>query len=128
MSRSQQMSAAQALIGALEALAGGAGSAFTALSFAKSHARRCDPVTSHEAAAAAAPMASGHVARLILALVAGPAGKDELARRAGMGGHQVSRRLVDMAAAGLISWTGRYVSSDAGRREREWMLAGPAPA
>jgi predicted ArsR family transcriptional regulator len=81
-------------------------------------ARRTDPATSHEAAKAA-PVAEHQ--RLILdALGQGPAGASGIAARCGLSGHQVNKRLTELARTGRIVETGRTVRSTSGRSEREW--------
>jgi predicted Rossmann fold nucleotide-binding protein DprA/Smf involved in DNA uptake len=82
-------------------------------------ARRTDPGTSHQAAKTA-PVAEHQ--RLILdALAQGPAGASGIAARCGLLGHQVNKRIHELAKAGRITETGRTVRSSSGRGEREWM-------
>lgn len=84
-------------------------------------ARSADPGTSHAAAASAKDLQARHQRAILAALEQhGPAGKDGIARLAGLDGVQTCRRLTELARAGLIEWTGRTVASAAGRKEREW--------
>lgn len=84
-------------------------------------ARRRDPETSHQAAAAARELAAGHY-RLILNVLnaVGPLGKDGIGARTSLTGVQVCRRLTEMERMALIVPTGKNVTSTAGRAEREW--------
>ena len=70
-------------------------------------ARKTDPATSH-AAAKRAPV-SGHCAKVLEALAAGPAGQTEIARRAGLTVAAVSKRLPELRRAGIVERTGREV-------------------
>jgi len=83
-------------------------------------ARRTDPATSHEAAKTA-PV-SEHQRLIMDALVKGPAGASGIAARCGLSGHQVNKRLTELAKAGRIVETGRLVTSASGRGEREWRV------
>jgi len=84
-------------------------------------ARRTDPATSHEAAKTA-PVAE-HQRLILYALGQGPAGASGIAARCGLSGHQVNKRLAELAKAGRIVETGRTVKSASGRGEREWRCA-----
>lgn len=86
-------------------------------------ARATDPDTSHEAAALAVQFITRQQALIVDALKAGPAGKDEIARRARLAGVAVARRLPDLQSLGVVVTTGNKVLSDSGRSEREWALA-----
>jgi predicted Rossmann fold nucleotide-binding protein DprA/Smf involved in DNA uptake len=81
-------------------------------------ARRSDPATSHEAAKTA-PVAE-HQRLIMDALTQGPAGASGIAARCGLLGHQVNKRLGELARTGRIVETGRTVLSNSGRSEREW--------
>ena len=81
-------------------------------------ARRTDPATSHQAAKTA-PVAE-HQRLIMDALARGPAGASGIATRCGLLGHQVNKRLTELAKAGRITETGRTVLSSSGRSEREW--------
>lgn len=85
--------------------------------------RRCDPATSHQAAASAVDLQAKHHALIIECLRrVGPLGKDGLAARTRLDGVQVCRRLTELARLGAIAETGRTVKSTAGRSEREWRV------
>lgn len=84
-------------------------------------ARNSDHITSHAAADACKALSSEHRAAILACLIEqGPAGKDTIARRTGLQGVQICRRLPELARAGLIRETGAQVCSDTGRLEREW--------
>lgn len=83
-------------------------------------ARASDPVTSHQAAAEAVDLAEEHRAKILDALVQGPAGASTIAARCGLIPHQIGRRLSELERAGRIVLTGRTVRSASGRGEREW--------
>jgi predicted Rossmann fold nucleotide-binding protein DprA/Smf involved in DNA uptake len=85
--------------------------------------RRTDPVTSKAAAADAKTFRGEHHAAILEALAAGPAGASGIAARCGLLGHQVNKRLGELAKAGRIAETGRVVTSASGRGEREWRVA-----
>ena len=84
--------------------------------------RRTDPVTSKAAAASVKAFAGEHHAAILDALSHGPAGASGIAARCGLLGHQVNKRLGELARAGRIVETGRIVLSISNRGEREWML------
>jgi len=84
-------------------------------------ARRTDPGTSHEAAKTA-PVAE-HQRLIMDALGQGPAGASGIAARCGLSGHQVNKRLTELARTGRIVETGRVVTSSSGRGEREWKVS-----
>ena len=88
--------------------------------FARPAARASDPATSHAAAAQAVDLRSHHQRIILEALQAGPAGASVIAERCGLAGHQVNKRLTELARRGKIWLTGRNVSSASGRAEREW--------
>lgn len=90
-------------------------------------ARRADPASSHEAADAAAEFAGAHRDRIRAALVeGGPGSKNQIARRCGMDGVAVARRLAEMERAGqarpMVDAQGVEVCrvNSNGRRERVW--------
>ena len=64
--------------------------------------RRTDPVTSKIAGTMAREFRGDHERRILEALAAGPAHRDEIARRAGMEQAAVWRRLAAMERRGLI--------------------------
>jgi predicted ArsR family transcriptional regulator len=82
--------------------------------------RRTDPATSKAAAATVKAFAGEHHAAILEALSHGPAGASGIAARCGLNGHQVNKRLTELARAGRITETGRVVTSSSGRGEREW--------
>jgi predicted ArsR family transcriptional regulator len=82
--------------------------------------RRTDPATSKAAAATVKTFAGEHHAAILEALSHGPAGASGIAARCGLLGHQVNKRLGELARAGKIVATGRIVASASGRGEREW--------
>jgi predicted ArsR family transcriptional regulator len=85
--------------------------------------RRNDPATSQAAAATVKTFAGEHHAAILEALSHGPAGASGIAVRCGLTGHQVNKRLTELARAGRIAETGRLVRSGSGRQEREWRVA-----
>jgi predicted ArsR family transcriptional regulator len=85
--------------------------------------RRTDPATSQAAAATVKAFAGEHHAAILEALAIGPAGASGIAVRCGLTGHQVNKRLTELARAGRIVETGRVVTSSSGRSEREWRVA-----
>lgn len=89
----------------------------------RSHARRTDPGTSHEAAARAREFASGHCAVILTTLMEyGPQTIDEIAKRTHLTAVQVARRLPDLQKAGKAEPTGEERLSASGRPERVWMV------
>lgn len=64
--------------------------------------RRTDPATSKIAGTMAREFRGDHERRILEALAAGPAHRDEIARRAGMEQAAVWRRLAAMERRGLI--------------------------
>jgi ribosomal protein L9 len=84
-------------------------------------ARRADPATSHQAAASAKELQAKHQQAIVDVLrVYGAMGKDGIAAYTHLTGVAVARRTVELERAGLIRWTGKTVTSNAGRQEREW--------
>lgn len=88
-------------------------------------ARPSDPPTSHEAARRSRSFSSGHRAAILAALEAGPAGQTELSNRTGLTVAAVSKRLHELAKAGLIVRDGDAVSASGGREAR-WRSTGGA--
>lgn len=68
--------------------------------------RTTDPATSKAAGVAARGFRGEHERRILEALAAGPAHRDEIARRAGMTRDAVWRRLAAMERRGLIEKAG----------------------
>lgn len=87
-------------------------------------ARESDPITSHMAAQEIKEVAPQHMELIYNCLLEhGPLGKDGIARLTGLNPNQVARRLPELKKIGLVTTTGQTVYSDAGRSEREWILA-----
>ena len=87
-------------------------------------ARETDPLTSHKAAEEIKEVAPQHMDLIYNCLLEhGPMGKDGIARLTGLNPNQVARRLPELQKVGLVATTGQTVYSDAGRSEREWILA-----
>lgn len=84
-------------------------------------ARSTDPITSFAAADSINNIANQHMDIIVKCLQkCGPLGKDGIAKQTGLQPTQVSRRLKEMQALGLIELTGKQVTSNSGRKEREW--------
>jgi len=84
-------------------------------------ARNTDPITSHLAAASIEDHRTIHHGKILTALrVYGPLGKDGIARRIGLSGVAVARRLPELYKMFAIEPTGNLVNSETGRKEREW--------
>lgn len=90
-------------------------------------ARRTDPATSHAAAARVTEFAGEHHAAILTALAVGPAGASVIGQRCGLDGHQVGRRIKELAEQGKIVQTGRVVPSSSGRGQREWQITPRSP-
>jgi len=91
---------------------------------ARTHARRGDPGTSHEAAARVREFASGHCAVILTTLREyGGQTIDEIAKRTHLTAVQVARRLPDLQKAGKAAPTGEERLSASGRPERVWRAA-----
>ena len=83
--------------------------------------RATDPVTSFEAADSIKEIANQHYITILECLQKhGPLGKDGISSRTDLDGNQVARRLNEMKVIGLITLTGETVTSNSGRKEREW--------
>jgi predicted ArsR family transcriptional regulator len=50
----------------------------------------------------------------------GPLGKDGIAKQTGLESNQVARRMNELEKLDLIELTGKQVTSNSGRQEREW--------
>ena len=83
--------------------------------FAAPRARASDPATSHAAAKRAASTAGGHREAIVDALVRGPAGQSEIAKRTGLTVAAVSKRLKELRDAGRIERCGECRSGTGGR-------------
>jgi hypothetical protein len=85
-------------------------------------ARKTDPQTSKDAAVEIQQAAKQHFAKIHDVLIQfGPLGKDGIAYFALMDGNQIARRLPEMKRLGMVDLTGKTVTSNSGRKEREWM-------
>lgn len=85
-------------------------------------ARRTDPETSQEAAAAVADFEGDHYAQIIDALRIGPAGATEIASRCGLGRDAVGKRMVELERRGLVVIEGK-VRNAKGRNEARYRRA-----
>lgn len=88
-------------------------------------ARTSDPQTSHQAAEQSVRLTKAHEDAIVVALVTfGPGGADRIGKLCvpKLSGHQVGKRLTDLARRGAIEPTGRTVKSDSGRAQREWRV------
>jgi len=84
-------------------------------------ARNTDPITSFMAADSAKELSKHHSHLIVTCLqIHGALGKDGIAKRTGLDGNQVARRLNELLKEGLICLTGKQVKSNSGRMEREW--------
>jgi predicted ArsR family transcriptional regulator len=83
--------------------------------FAAPRARASDPATSHAAAKRAASTAGGHREAIVEALVGGPAGQSEIAKRTGLTVAAVSKRLKELRDACRIERCGECLSGTGGR-------------
>jgi len=85
--------------------------------------RASDPIESFEAADSIKDVASNQYQVILDCLSKhGPLGKDGIAARSKLDSVQVSRRVSEMKAIGLIKLTGNTVKSNSGRTEREWTI------
>lgn len=83
--------------------------------------RSTDPITSFKAADQAKDLSKHHSTLIVQCLqIHGPLGKDGIAKKTGLEGNQVARRLNELLKEGLICLTGKEVKSNSGRAEREW--------
>lgn len=89
--------------------------------FGQPRARASDPLTSHDAADQAEGLASQHYEQILSCLRRfGALGKDGIAKRSGLEGNQVARRMSELHRLGLVTLTGGLTKSNSGRLEREW--------
>jgi predicted ArsR family transcriptional regulator len=84
--------------------------------------RRTDPVTSKIAGTMAREFKGDHERRILEALAAGPAHRDEIARRAGMSHESVWRRLAAMERRGEIEKCGT-AKGESGMRQSVYRRA-----
>ena len=86
--------------------------------------RRMDPPTSRLAAQQAVELQKEHHSVILGVLGrSGALGKDGIAARCGLSGHQTGKRMAELERMGLVRLTGETVASTSGRQEREWMVA-----
>jgi transcription initiation factor IIE alpha subunit len=84
--------------------------------------RENDPITSYEASDKV-DFAGQHFDIILGCLTKhGPLGKDGIANKTNLEGNQIARRLSEMQKLRFIEPTGKTVTSNAGRSEREWRL------
>jgi hypothetical protein len=86
---------------------------------APARARRTDPVTSHEAAAAVADFEGDHYVQILEALAVGPAGATAIAARCGLGRDAVGKRMSELARRGLVFIDGTERNAN-GRNEARY--------
>ena len=86
--------------------------------------RASDPITSFEAADSARLFRKTHES-LILAWLDwhGPMGVDNLAYHCCLEPHAVGKRIAKLERDGRIAFTGEYVTSRSGHRQRQWRIA-----
>jgi predicted ArsR family transcriptional regulator len=84
-------------------------------------ARATDAITSFKAAESIKDVAKMHQEVIVAALQHfGPMGKDGIAKATGLESTQVSRRMNELQKLDLIELSGKQVTSNSGRSEREW--------
>lgn len=84
-------------------------------------ARATDAITSFQAADSIKDVAKMHQDVIVAALQRfGPLGKDGIASYTGLQSNQVARRMNELQKMDLIELTGKQVTSNSGRAEREW--------
>jgi predicted ArsR family transcriptional regulator len=84
-------------------------------------ARATDAITSFKAADSIKDVAKQHQEVIVACLQRfGPLGKDGIARHTGLESNQVARRMNELEKLDLIELTGKQVTSNSGRGEREW--------
>jgi predicted ArsR family transcriptional regulator len=84
-------------------------------------ARATDAITSFKAADSIKDVAKQHQEVIVACLQRfGPLGKDGIARHTGLDSNQVARRMNELEKLDLIELTGKQVTSNSGRAEREW--------
>jgi predicted ArsR family transcriptional regulator len=91
--------------------------------FANAHARASDPVTSHEAAAQALPVAKRHVsiiAAYLKKIYPACATADEVAKATKLQRHAVLKRLPELQRDGSARPTGKTRMMSSGRMGRTW--------
>jgi predicted ArsR family transcriptional regulator len=84
-------------------------------------ARATDAITSFKAADSIKDVAKQHQEVIVACLQRfGPLGKDGIAMHTGLQSNQVARRMNELQKLDLIELTGKQVTSNSGRGEREW--------
>jgi predicted ArsR family transcriptional regulator len=84
-------------------------------------ARTTDAITSFKAADSIKDVAKQHQEVIVACLQRfGPLGKDGIAMHTGLESNQVARRMNELEKLDLIELTGKQVTSNSGRGEREW--------
>jgi predicted ArsR family transcriptional regulator len=84
-------------------------------------ARSTDAITSFKAADSIKDVAKMHQEVIVACLQRfGPLGKDGIAKHTGLQSNQVARRMNELEKLDLIELTGKQVTSNSGRQEREW--------
>ena len=85
--------------------------------------RASDPITSFEAADSARHFRHTHESLIVdmLALF-GPMGVDDIAMFCSLEPHAVGKRIKKLADDGRIAFTGEYVTSRSGHRQRQWRI------
>lgn len=84
-------------------------------------ARTTDAITSFKAADSIKDVAKMHQGVIVACLKRfGPLGKDGIAKQTGLESNQVARRMNELQKLDLIELTGKQVTSNSGRAEREW--------
>ncbi|MFA5900469.1 MAG: hypothetical protein WC829_15325 [Hyphomicrobium sp.] len=85
--------------------------------------RASDPITSFEAADSAREFRHTHEDAIIEApFMCGAAGVDDIAFESFLEPHAVGKRIAKLERDGRIVWTGEYVTSRSGHRQREWRI------
>jgi predicted ArsR family transcriptional regulator len=84
-------------------------------------ARTKDAITSFKAADSIKDVAQMHHDVIVACLQRfGPLGKDGISNYTGLQSNQVARRMNELEKMDLIELTGKQVTSNSGRGEREW--------
>jgi predicted ArsR family transcriptional regulator len=84
-------------------------------------ARTKDAITSFKAADLIKDIAKMHHDVIVACLQRfGPLGKDGISNYTGLQSNQVARRMNELEKMDLIELTGKQVTSNSGRAEREW--------
>jgi predicted ArsR family transcriptional regulator len=84
-------------------------------------AKTTDAITSFKAADSIKDVAKMHQEVIVACLQRfGPLGKDGIAMHTGLQSNQVARRMNELEKLDLIELTGKQVTSNSGRQEREW--------